>query len=170
MYLSLFLSLCIYIHTHTHTHTQYHNLCHGSHVTAAVKTSSLAGVQMVTGVTGIHKCHMCYTSCLRQVTSAHWHMDDVNHDNMQYAMCVIRILWSFYHSWAPLHTVCLGHTGQCALLLWLLRNVLPRLTATCISESKYNIFYLFSTKNHYEELVHELFTVCVCVCVCVFNP
>jgi hypothetical protein len=144
---------------------------------------------MVTGITGMHKCHYVlhflstatgdnwHAQVSLRVTlpvyssshiTAHWHMDDVNHDNTQCATCVVCILWSFYHSWAPLFTVCLEHTGQCALLSLLMRNMLPHLGAMCISESKYNIFYLFFNKESLWRVSACLFTVCVCVCVCFF--
>jgi len=156
MYLSLSLSLS----THTHTHTHNHKLLHCSHATAAIMTSSLAGVQMVTGVTGMHKCHyILHFLSTATLISAHWHMDDVNHDIMQYATCVVCILWSFYHSWAPLCTVCLEHTGQCALVSWLLRNMLPHLRAQCTSESKCNIFQQRITM----ESLCMNFSLCVCV-------
>jgi len=128
-------------------HIQYHKLLHGSHATAAIMTPSVAVVQMVTGVTGMHKCHVLHFPSTATVISAHWHMNDVNHNNMQYATCVVCTLWSFYHSWAPLCTECLEHTGQCDLVSWLLRNTLPHLTAPCTSESKYNIFHLFFNKE-----------------------
>ena len=70
-------------------HIQYHKLLHGSHATAAIMTPSVAVVQMVTGVTGMHKCHVLHFPSTATVISAHWHMNDVNHNNMQYATCCL---------------------------------------------------------------------------------
>ena len=100
---------------------------------------------------------------LSTVITAHYHMDDVNHDNMQNPMCVVCIPRSFYHCWAPLCTVCLEHTGQHALLSWLLRNMLPHLTAMFISESKYNVFDLFFKKESLRRACAWTFYSCVCV-------
>jgi len=143
-----FMSNCknnIFIHhvplslAHTHTHTQSQASPWLSCRSCNYDISSLAGVQMVTGVTGMHKCHyVLHFLSTATVISAHWHVDNVNHSNMQNATCVVCILWSFYHSWAPLCTVCLEHTGQCALVSWLLRNMLHHLRTPCTSESKYS--------------------------------
>ena len=169
MYLSLYIYIYIYIYmcahppTHTHTDTHNHILLNGSHATAAVMISSLAWCP--NGYWGKWNAQVSYVlHCLSIATviSAHWHMDYVNHDNMQYAMCVY-VFYGHSTTAEPQCSLCVLSTLDSTLYCHDCWETFWPIWQQRVSQ-KVNITFLtyFWKKNHYGELGHELFTVCVC--------